>query len=216
MREQFTEMLKTAMKAGDKRRVDTLRMIQAKLKDIDIEARGSGKEVKPDDILAMLQKMVKSRQESADIYAKAGRAELAAQENEEIAILNEFLPKQMDEAEMKAAHEGRKGDRKDRHEERRAKIEQRMAEATPEQRAKLEAMRAKHAEMREMRSEMRGERHEKMWAATDADGNGAISLAEMQAHARQRFDKMDANGNGQIDPDERPAKRGHRGSGGKR
>lgn len=103
MREQFTEMLKTAMKAGDKRRVDTLRMIQAKLKDIDIEARGSGKEVKPDDILAMLQKMVKSRQESADIYAKAGRAELAAQENEEIAILNEFLPKQMDEAEMKAA-----------------------------------------------------------------------------------------------------------------
>ncbi len=73
MREQFTTMMKEAMKAGDKRRLATVRMIQAALKDKDIEARGAGKTIGDEDILAMLQKMVKSRQESADIYAKAGR-----------------------------------------------------------------------------------------------------------------------------------------------
>ncbi len=103
MRARFTEMLKTAMKAGDKRRVDTVRMITAALKDRDIDARGTGKEVSNDDILALLQKMNKSRQESADIYEKAGRAELATQEREEIAIISEFLPKQMSDDEVKAA-----------------------------------------------------------------------------------------------------------------
>ena len=103
MRAQFTDMLKTAMKAGDRRRVDTVRMITAALKDRDIEARGQGKEVGNDDILAMLQKMVKSRQESMDIYDKNGRPELAQQEREEIAIISEFLPKQMDEAAVDAA-----------------------------------------------------------------------------------------------------------------
>ena len=103
MREQFTTMMKEAMKAGDKRRLATVRMIQAALKDKDIEARGTGKTVSDDDILAMLQKMVKSRQESADIYAKAARPELAQQELEEIAIINEFLPRQMSEDEMKLA-----------------------------------------------------------------------------------------------------------------
>jgi uncharacterized protein YqeY len=103
MREQFTTMLKTAMKAGDKRRVDTVRMITAALKDRDIEARGQGKEVSNDDILAMLQKMVKSRQESMEIYDKNGRPELAQQEREEIAIIQEFLPRQMSEDEVKAA-----------------------------------------------------------------------------------------------------------------
>jgi uncharacterized protein YqeY len=103
MRERFTTMMKEAMKAGDKRRLDTVRMIQAALKDKDIEARGAGKTVSDDDILALLQKMVKSRQESADIYAKAGREELAQQEREEIAIINEFLPKQLSEEESKAA-----------------------------------------------------------------------------------------------------------------
>ena len=105
MREQFTTMLKTAMKAGDKRRVDTVRMITAALKDRDIEARGQGKEVSNDDILAMLQKMVKSRQESMEIYDKNGRPELAQQEREEIAIIQEFLPRQMSEDEVKAAIE---------------------------------------------------------------------------------------------------------------
>jgi uncharacterized protein YqeY len=103
MREQITEQMKAAMKAGDKPRLATLRMIQAKLKDTDIEARGAGKEVSEADILAMLQKMIKSRQESADIYAKNGREELAAQENAEIAVIGEFLPKQMSEDEVAAA-----------------------------------------------------------------------------------------------------------------
>ena len=103
MRAQFTDMLKTAMKAGDRRRVDTIRLITATLKDRDIEARGHGKEVSNDDILAMLQKMVKSRQESMDIYDKNGRPELAQQEREEIAIISEFLPKQMDDAAVEAA-----------------------------------------------------------------------------------------------------------------
>jgi len=103
MREQFTTVMKEALKAGDKRRLATVRLIQAALKDKDIEARGAGKTVSDDDILALLQKMVKSRQESADIYAKAGRPELETQEREEIAIISEFLPKQLGEDEVKAA-----------------------------------------------------------------------------------------------------------------
>jgi uncharacterized protein YqeY len=100
MREQFNAQLKTAMKAGDKRRVDTLRMVNAALKDKDIEARGLGKTVSDDDILALLQKLVKSRQESLDIYEKAGRVDLATQEREEIAIIKSFLPQPLGEAEM--------------------------------------------------------------------------------------------------------------------
>jgi uncharacterized protein YqeY len=103
MREQFTTVMKQAMKAGDKRRLATVRMMMAALKDKDIEARGLGKTVSDEDILALLQKMVKSRQESADIYAKAGRPELETQEREEIAIIGEFLPKQMSDDEVKAA-----------------------------------------------------------------------------------------------------------------
>lgn len=103
MREQFTTMLKAAMKAGDRRRVDTVRMITAALKDRDIEARTSGKDVTDEDILALLQKMVKSRQESLTIYEQAGREDLATQEREEIAIISEFLPKAMEPAEVEAA-----------------------------------------------------------------------------------------------------------------
>lgn len=95
MRERFTSDLKAAMKAGDKRRVDTIRMITAALKDKDIEARTQSKPVGDEDILALLQKMVKSRQESLDIYEKAGRAELAQQEREEIEIIKSFLPQQL-------------------------------------------------------------------------------------------------------------------------
>jgi uncharacterized protein YqeY len=95
MRERFTSDLKAAMKAGDKRRVDTIRMITAALKDKDIEARTQAKPVSDEDILALLQKMVKSRQESLDIYEKAGRAELAQQEREEIEIIKSFLPQQL-------------------------------------------------------------------------------------------------------------------------
>ncbi len=76
MRDLFMTTMKEAMKSGDKRRLATVRMIQAALKDKDIEARGLGKTVSDDDILSLLQKMVKSRQESADIYGKAGRPAL--------------------------------------------------------------------------------------------------------------------------------------------
>ena len=103
MREEFTSQLKLAMKAGDKRRVDTIRMIAAALKDKDIEARGLGKTVGDDEILALLQKMVKSRQESLEIYEKAGRADLARQEGEEIAVIKSFLPESLDEAAVEAA-----------------------------------------------------------------------------------------------------------------
>lgn len=103
LREQFTSELKLAMKAGDKRRVETIRMISAALKDKDIEARGSGKEVGEDDILALLQKLVKSRQESMEIYEQNARPELAAQEREEIAVITSFLPQPMSEEEVAAA-----------------------------------------------------------------------------------------------------------------
>jgi len=103
LREQFTAELKTAMKAGEKRRVDTIRMITAALKDKDIEARGSGKEVTEEDVLALLQKLVKSRQESMAIYEANARPELAQQEREEIAVIATFLPQPLSEAETAEA-----------------------------------------------------------------------------------------------------------------
>ena len=103
MREKFTEMLKVAMKAGDKSRVSALRLITSALKDRDIAARGEGKTVSEDDIVALLGKMVKSRQESLDIYEKAGREDLAAIERSEIAIITEFLQQQLSEADATAA-----------------------------------------------------------------------------------------------------------------
>ncbi len=104
MREQFTTALKEAMKAGDKPRLGAIRLIQAAIKDKDIEARGAGKEAATnDEILALLQKMIKQRQESATIYRENSRPELAANEEGEIAVIQSFLPKQLDEAETKAA-----------------------------------------------------------------------------------------------------------------
>ena len=91
------------MKGGDKVRVGALRLIMSALKDREIEARGAGKIVSQADELALLTKMVKTRQESAAIYSEAGRKELAEQENAEIAVIGEFLPKQMDEAAVIAA-----------------------------------------------------------------------------------------------------------------
>lgn len=104
MREQFTTALKEAMKAGDKPRLGAVRLIQAAIKDKDIEARGAGREAATnDEILALLQKMIKQRQESATIYRENNRPELAANEEGEIAVIQSFLPKQLDEAETKAA-----------------------------------------------------------------------------------------------------------------
>ena len=104
MRERFTQEMKDAMKSGDKRKLSTVRLIQAALKDKDIEARGAGKgQASEDEILGLLQKMIKQRQESAGIYEQAGRAELATQEREEAEIIASYLPKQMDEAESRQA-----------------------------------------------------------------------------------------------------------------
>ena len=104
MRERFTQELKEAMRAGDKRKVATVRLIQAALKDKDIEARGAGKgQTSDDEILGLLQKMIKQRQESIGIYEQAGRTELAQQEREEAEIIAAFLPKQLDETEVRAA-----------------------------------------------------------------------------------------------------------------
>jgi uncharacterized protein len=106
MRERFTTEMKQAMKAGDKRKLGTVRLIQAALKDKDIEARGTGKGPTSDDeILALLQKMIKQRQESITMYEQGGRAELAQQEREEADIIASFLPKQMDDAEVRTAIE---------------------------------------------------------------------------------------------------------------
>lgn len=103
MRDDVTAKMKDAMKSGDKVRVGALRLVMAALKEREIEARGAGKIVSRADELALLTKMVKSRQESLAIYRQAGREDLAAQESAEIAVIGEFLPKQMDEAEVNAA-----------------------------------------------------------------------------------------------------------------
>ncbi|MGA2043088.1 MAG: GatB/YqeY domain-containing protein [Roseiarcus sp.] len=103
MREVVVERMKDAMKAGDKVRVGALRLIMAALKDREIEMRGKGTTLSRSDELAVLSKMVKSRQESLAIYQQAGRAELAEQERAEIAVINEFLPSQMDDSAVEAA-----------------------------------------------------------------------------------------------------------------
>ncbi|HEY0570193.1 MAG TPA: GatB/YqeY domain-containing protein [Enterovirga sp.] len=104
LRDRFSDTLKTAMKAGDKPRVSTIRLIQAALKDKDIEARGLGKQpLSDDDILALLQKMTKQRQESIAIYDANARPELAEGERAEVAIIAEFLPQQLGDDEMRAA-----------------------------------------------------------------------------------------------------------------
>ena len=106
MRERFTQDMKDAMKSGDKRRLATVRLVQAALKDKDIEARGAGKgQASDEEILGLLQKMIKQRQESAGIYEQAGRGELASQERAEAEIIASYLPKQMDEAETRQAIE---------------------------------------------------------------------------------------------------------------
>ena len=103
LRDAVSAQMKEAMKAGDKTRVGALRLVIAALKDREIEARGSGKIVSRADELALLTKMVKSRQESLAIYRQAKRDDLAAQESAEIAIISEYLPKQLDEAQVTAA-----------------------------------------------------------------------------------------------------------------
>jgi uncharacterized protein YqeY len=104
MREEISEGLKAALKARDTRRTTTLRAISAAIKDRDIAVRTENRgPVTNDEIIVIIQKMVKQREESFAIYAQAGRQDLATVEKEEIDILNEFLPKGLSEAEAEAA-----------------------------------------------------------------------------------------------------------------
>ena len=100
LRDEINNALKDAMKAKDERRVSTLRLVNSSLKNADIEARGQGKEpLSDDEILGLLQKMIKQRQESVELYQKGGRPELAKQEQDEINIISLYLPKQMSDIE---------------------------------------------------------------------------------------------------------------------
>ena len=104
LRDDINNAVKDAMKAKDERKVSTLRMINSSLKNADIEARGGGKQPLGDaELLSLLQKMIKQRQESVELYKKGNRADLVKQEEEEIAIISGYLPKQMSDAEMGAA-----------------------------------------------------------------------------------------------------------------
>jgi uncharacterized protein YqeY len=104
LREQITAATKSAMLARDAARTSTLRMIQARLKDTDIAARPSGVTQVPDaEIFAMLRSMIKSRRDSVTLYRQGGREELAAKEEAEIAVIEEFLPQTLTGPALEAA-----------------------------------------------------------------------------------------------------------------
>ena len=104
LRDDINKALTEAMKAKDERTVSTLRMVNSSVKNADIEARGAGKQPLGDaEVLSLMQKMIKQRQESVELYKKGNRADLVKQEEEEIAIISAYLPKQMSDAEMATA-----------------------------------------------------------------------------------------------------------------
>ena len=104
LRDNINNATKDAMKARDERRVSTLRMMNAVIKNADIEARGQGKEpLNEADLMSLFQKMIKQRQESADLYDKGARPELAAAERSEIEIITAYLPQQMSDVEAGSA-----------------------------------------------------------------------------------------------------------------
>ena len=102
IRTELSDTLKTAMKAHDAPRVSTIRMILAKLKDLDIAARPAP-EISDEAVMSGLRGMVKSRREAVELYRQGNRPELAAKEEAEIAVIEGFLPQQMDEAAVAAA-----------------------------------------------------------------------------------------------------------------
>jgi len=105
LRQQLNDALKAAMLGKDARTVSTVRLILAALKDRDIAARPRGLDqgISDDEILQMLQSMIKQRRESITLYEQGGRLELAEQENQEITVIERFLPRQMAEAEVAQA-----------------------------------------------------------------------------------------------------------------
>ena len=107
MRQQFTDAMKDAMKAGDKARLSTIRLIIAAIKDRDIVARGEGKETATDEeLLQLLQKMAKQRADSIEQFTAAGRTDLVEKEAAEKAVIESYLPKQMSADETRAAIAG--------------------------------------------------------------------------------------------------------------
>jgi len=102
MRDRINENLKAAMKARDQERLSTLRLISAAIKDRDIAARSEGQEngVGDEEILSILSKMARQRQESATTYEEAGRLELAEKELREITVIEEFLPRQLSDEDI--------------------------------------------------------------------------------------------------------------------
>jgi len=107
LRDDLTAAMKDAMRAKAKRKLSTVRLVLAAIKENDIAERGTDTADKDDDatVIGILTKMVKQRRDSVKAYEEAGRCELAERENEEISIIQEFLPKQMSEDEVKAACE---------------------------------------------------------------------------------------------------------------
>jgi uncharacterized protein len=104
LRDAINNAVKDAMRAKAERKLSTLRMMNSTIKNADIDARGQGKPpLTDDDLLGVFQKMIKQRQESVELYEKGGRAELAAQEREEIEVITAYLPKQMSDDDVKAA-----------------------------------------------------------------------------------------------------------------
>ena len=103
LRDDINKALTEAMKARNERAVSTLRMVNSTLKNADIEARATGKTLGDAEVLGILQKMIKQRQESVELYKKGNRDDLVKQEEEEIAVISAYLPKQMSDAEMAAA-----------------------------------------------------------------------------------------------------------------
>ena len=132
LREQFTEHLKASMKARNAPRTSTLRMMLARLKDVDIMARPKGIDRVPDEeIVAMLRGMVKSRRESVEVYRQGHRQDLVDKEEAEIAVIEEFLPRQMDDAAIERAVA--------------AVIAETGATGIQDMRAVMAALRSKHA-----------------------------------------------------------------------
>ena len=104
LRDDINNALKTAMKEQDKERLSTLRLINAAVKDRDIANRGEGKAAVDDaELQSILARMIKQREESAKMYDEGGRPELSAAERAEIEIIREFLPRQLDDAEVEKA-----------------------------------------------------------------------------------------------------------------
>jgi uncharacterized protein YqeY len=103
IRDDINKALTEAQKAKNERTVSTLRMVNSTLKNADIEARTTGKPLGDAEVLSILQKMIKQRQESVEMYKKGARPDLVKQEEEEIAVISAYLPKQMSDAEVSAA-----------------------------------------------------------------------------------------------------------------